>query len=804
MSDTPSKPSSIGSLVASRRRRLAAGGIGAADPGRPPEEGPLRLFARRTGELVIEGQAADPAAPDRRLVVELLLDGVPVALARADLALSAAGEATPVGDGCHGFAFALDPAVLPFAAAAAVRLANGGEPVGEPIALHEGDAFAASLDPAGAARWLGGLDLEGWVHCSLADGPPPRIEARIDDATVAATSADGWREVVRGAARRIEPTFRIRLPDAFADGRLHDVELFADGQPLPGGPIPILAFADGLAAHLERHAETEGERLRGERFDRWFPNGVPFSDVERWSERFPMTAPALPDGLCVAVAVCGEDGAEASLAAPALDSLGNWIGVVLPERDGGFEPSDLHGFLEGEGQACTVVLFLAAGALARTGGPERLLDALLAQPAAAIAYGDRLLALEGGEPAPLVATAFDAERALEQGCAAAPFAMRRAAVLAALEAGAGDLDRIFLHPMDRGFSGTPLHLHVPGFGFAVPPPPAAATDRLEAAVRAHLAARGVAATVEPRPLATLPAVRVRREAATGACAILLDAGWQDEAAVAASLDALEPTRRRRGAMVLVSSARLDERAAARLRLGGVEVRLAPAGRSTARRLNEAAGHLSADTLCLLEAGLAPCDDRWLEELLGRLADPGTGLVAPLLVGRTGDVVEAGLALGLGAMPRPRYAGRGAEDPGHGDMLLVAHQVAAVGPQALATRRADFLALGGFDAVLFPRHLFAADYALKLQALGRRVVVTPDARLVHAGARDMPAWPLPPGLAREIDTFSARWTGVAAADPFGNPLLRHGGDGFDGLAWPPADPAPRSALVAPPRAVAPGW
>lgn len=804
MSETPSRPSSIGSLVASRRRRLSAGSPDA--PVRPADDGAPRLAARRTGETLIEGWAADPADPEHRFVVELLLDGVPVALARADLRLGAAIEGgAAVGDGCHGFAFSLDPAVLPHTGTAAVRLANGGEPVGAPIPLHVGEPFAAPLGPAGAVRWPGGLDLEGWVHRPSADGPPPRIEARIDDAIVALAFADRWREVRRGGHLRAEPAFRLRLPDEFADGRLHEVEVHADGQPLPGGPVAVLAFADTLGAHLDARAETEGERMRGERFDHWFPNGVPFADFERWEARFPLPSMPRLGTPPVAVALVGEDGAEASLAAPALDALGDWIGVVLPARDGGFEPADLQGFLEGEAADCEAVLVMPAGTLARPGGPERLVEALLSEPGAAIAFGDRLLMLEGGEPAPLAATAFDHERALEQGSAGAPFAIRRQAALAALDAGAGDADRLFLHPLDRALSGTARHLHVPGFGFTVPPAVPGATDRLAAAVRAHLAARGLAATIEPRAPASLPAVRVRREPLPGACSILLDAGWHDEAAVAAALEALEPTRRRRAATVLVSSPRLDSAALARLRLGGVEAEGAAPGRSPARRLSDAAARLSGEALCLLSVGITPLDDRWLDELLGRLADPATGLAAPLLVGRAGDIVEAGLALDLGTAPRPRYRGRGAEDPGHGDGLVVAHQVSAVGSRAFATRRADFLALGGFDSVLFPRHLYSADYALKLQALGRRVVLAPDARLLCEAPVDEAAGGLAaPGLQREIDTLSVRWADVAAADPFASPLLRRGGDGFDGLAWPPGDLTPRAGLVPPPRAVAPGW
>uniref|UniRef100_UPI000B29ECAC glycosyltransferase family 2 protein n=1 Tax=Aureimonas sp. AU4 TaxID=1638163 RepID=UPI000B29ECAC len=233
----------------------------------------------------------------------------------------------------------------------------------------------------------------------------------------------------------------------------------------------------------------------------------------------------------------------------------------------------------------------------------------------------------------------------------------------------------------------------------------------------------------------------------------------------------------------------------------VAVELAPPGVSPARRLGDALMRAETEAVCLLDAGLRPLDDEWLGELLGRLADPATGLAAPVVTDREGFVLEAGLRLSLGRAPEPRGRGSGPQDPGPGDVLRVAHQVAAVRADAFATRRADFTALGGFDPVLFPGRFGAADYALKLQALGRHVVVSPDARLWREGAEGAPSPARREAEAREAARLEARWLHAVAADPFGNPLVAGGGEA---LRWPPGDPSARSGAMRPPRPVPPGW
>ncbi|WP_202814275.1 hypothetical protein, partial [Aureimonas sp. AU4] len=573
MNPTSSAPSSIGSLVASRRRRRA----GAAPDPELSLAGDLRLGVARTGEFLIEGFAADPLDPERRFVVELLLDGVPSAIARADLFVPSLGSAGPdgpaVGDGCHGFVFALDAAQLPHVAVADVRFANGAALPGSPIRLHEGKAFTAPDRRWGEARWLGGLDLEGWVAREAA-AFPARVEARIDDEVVATTRADRWRTVRRGEELRAEPGFRLRLPEEWADGRLHEVEIWVAGRELPGGPLALLAHPDGLAALLDRQAGTEGERPRAERFDRWFPRCVPLGEIDRWEARFPPPVPELPADVRIAVAVVGEDGAEDSLSAPPLLPRADWIGAVLPERDGRFEPGDLLHFLRDEGADCEILLVMRAGTLARPGGAERLAAALLAEPDAALAYGDALVTLADASLAPLALTAPDAERMLEQGSAGNAFALRRASALRALERGAPSLDALFLAPASSAPLGRSGHRHVPGFGFALPPFGPGAADRLAEAARLMLAARDVAAEVEPRPNTTLPAVRVRRADLMEA-SVVLDLGHGDASLIERAMEALEATRRRTRFSLTVSACALDEASARSLRLGGVAVELAP-------------------------------------------------------------------------------------------------------------------------------------------------------------------------------------------------------------------------------------
>jgi GT2 family glycosyltransferase len=135
-----------------------------------------------------------------------------------------------------------------------------------------------------------------------------------------------------------------------------------------------------------------------------------------------------------------------------------------------------------------------------------------------------------------------------------------------------------------------------------------------------------------------------------------------------------------------------------------------------------------------------------------------------------------------------------DDPGYGDMLRVAHECSAVTAACLLTRKSDYLALGGMDEVFFPVNFNDVDYCLKLRAAGKRIVVTPHARLLHweSASRGADERPDRAGrMQRELRTLRARWLEALVNDPFYNPNLSLDSIPFSALAWPPRQRSPRT-------------
>jgi len=125
---------------------------------------------------------------------------------------------------------------------------------------------------------------------------------------------------------------------------------------------------------------------------------------------------------------------------------------------------------------------------------------------------------------------------------------------------------------------------------------------------------------------------------------------------------------------------------------------------------------------------------------------------------------------------------------------------------LLTPRRLFRRLGGFDGMRFPVLFNDVDYCLRLRAAGRRVVMTPHARLIHRTAssrgRDR-AFDGRHRHQRDLDNLRMAWAEVLADDPFYSPML--GLDSpYAGLAWPPRSQAPRRPKIEGPNAAPPGF
>ena len=145
---------------------------------------------------------------------------------------------------------------------------------------------------------------------------------------------------------------------------------------------------------------------------------------------------------------------------------------------------------------------------------------------------------------------------------------------------------------------------------------------------------------------------------------------------------------------------------------------------------------TGEVLCFLNDDVEPLGPGWLERLVAALDDDvavaGAQLVyprRPLGRSRTRDlgVQHAGIGFRAesGQVPRAVNLGHG-RDP---DVSPGPRDVAAVTAACLAVRAADHRAVGGFD----DRYTYGAedvDLCWRLRADGRRVVVVPDAVLLH--------------------------------------------------------------------------
>jgi GT2 family glycosyltransferase len=142
-----------------------------------------------------------------------------------------------------------------------------------------------------------------------------------------------------------------------------------------------------------------------------------------------------------------------------------------------------------------------------------------------------------------------------------------------------------------------------------------------------------------------------------------------------------------------------------------------------------------------------------------------------------------------------------DDCGYAGMLNVARETSAVTAACLLTRKADYLAVGGLDEVNFPVNFNDVDYCLKLRALGRRIVVSPHARLLHLESASRGSDQRPDRanrLQRELRALRARWLEAIIDDPYYSPLLSLDPIPFSALAWPPRSAGLR--VNRPPRAV----
>ncbi|MFO1151928.1 MAG: glycosyltransferase [Alsobacter sp.] len=741
----------------------------------------------RIGAMAVAGWARDARDPDRRLAVEIRVDGETLAVAMAESFVPEVRQRFG-GDGCHGFVVVVDPTRLAGAQVLEAWIANTDLRLDVLPAEAEPEAYESAGRIAGDVSWTGALRLAGWAGDVTSPASALQVEVLVDGEVVRSLVPSRWREAEPGhvlASGR--HGFDVLLPSRLADGTVHRVRVLAAGVELAGSPFVMLAHEQGLLA-LARDIDPDdrtGVLLRARLLDGLMPSSLPLADLAAWRERFPVEEPE-PSFAMVAVLVVGDDDTGLSRTLKSLEAQSHpaWFAVCVEARDGSFAGAALvEAADEVQRGAADIVVVAPCGAVLDQHALGHLAAALEHPAAPGLVYSDSLVADEQGRSRASFKPAFDRTLMLARGYAADLFALP-AAALAEAAAGADCGFALFLAAV-RGAegSGAPVG-HLPQVLAQLPrPDPARQTDLLARAAELDLRLRGLPMTARPGSPTRNAAVDILAPEAVQAASVSLVVLAREEASAIPILSTLPGS----GAgteidriVVAVGDIPVPDESTLRVVRADGRHRVAVA-------LNRAVSMARHDVVCLVDGELEPSDRDWLSRLCGFFGDPDVAAVSGIEATRDGLIVQAGYVLGPDFSVAPACADMLVGEGGPDGWLDAPRQASAVALSCLAIRRGDWEAVGGLDALDFPTAFHDVDLCLRLRASGRTVLVRPDVVMLQPAGRrptDVAAGNRGSLVRRQRARLRERWGHVLAQDPAYNPNLALAEPLHEGLASPP--------------------
>lgn len=233
---------------------------------------------------------------------------------------------------------------------------------------------------------------------------------------------------------------------------------------------------------------------------------------------------------------------------------------------------------------------------------------------------------------------------------------------------------------------------------------------------------------------------------------------------------------------------------------GIRVLAMPSPFNFADLNNRAVQQATGDIIGLINNDIEALHEGWLDEMLSHLLQTRVGIVGAKLLWPNGMVQHGGVLLGLGNAAG-HFGNRLADaDLGDHGRNQVVQQVSAVTAACLLMRKADYLAVGGMDAVAFPVAFNDLDLCLKMRQTGKTIIWTPEARLLHAESASRGHEDTPQKKARsqrELANLRERWGSALLRDPNYHPSLNldaHS-QAYNGLAVPPRDRSARTPALA---------
>ena len=198
------------------------------------------------------------------------------------------------------------------------------------------------------------------------------------------------------------------------------------------------------------------------------------------------------------------------------------------------------------------------------------------------------------------------------------------------------------------------------------------------------------------------------------------------------------------------------------------------------QINQAAELASGEILVLLNNDTEVIEKDWLKRLVSQVSRPAVGIAGPILLFSNGTIQHAGIPPGFDGLMGHGHKHLKGNSDGYFGRLKVVHEVAAVTGACLAIEKKTWELLNGLDEKCLPVAYNDVDLCLKARKEGFRVLLVPDAKLLHhesvSRGIDKEIFDNP-RLIRELSVMSERWGDFLSIDPAYNPNLSFDGGSF---------------------------
>ena len=205
--------------------------------------------------------------------------------------------------------------------------------------------------------------------------------------------------------------------------------------------------------------------------------------------------------------------------------------------------------------------------------------------------------------------------------------------------------------------------------------------------------------------------------------------------------------------------------------------------------NRAVGLASGELICLLNNDIEIIESGWLKEMVAQLYRPGVGAVGAKLLWPNRMVQHAGVVVGINGLAAHTGNNLEERDAGYLGMNQITRRQSAVTAACLLLRKSVFERVGGLDEFAFPVAFNDVDLCLRIQKHGMHIVWTAFARLIHAESASRGKDQTPEKRARaerEQRNFMERWSAHGSKDIYYHPALSadYVSGPYGGLALPP--------------------